>query len=102
MPVMRVRFVPYISSKNRERVAMMTIPGDHLPTCVPAGENNCKSQSKSTPQINTRKSLFCSHRPIAALVYFNTSRRRAHRAVATRIAQVYLRREQQTQGPNNW
>src|SRR3954449_6693606 len=97
MPVMRVRFVPHISSKNRERVAMMTIPSDHLPTCVAAGENNCKSQSKTTPPINTRESLFCSHRPMAGLVYSNTSRRQAHSAVATGIPQVDLRREQQTQ-----
>ena len=56
-PVMRFRFMPNISSKNGERVAMIAIAGDHLPTRVAAGEKNCKGQSDSAPTIKRRRSL---------------------------------------------
>ena len=49
-PVMRFRFMPNISSKNGERVAMIAIAGDHLPTCVAAGEKDCQRQSAATVQ----------------------------------------------------
>ena len=53
MPVMRFRFVPNISSKNGERVAMIAIAGDYLPTCVAAGEKDCKA-SADRPKVGRR------------------------------------------------
>ena len=50
-PVMRFRFMPHISSKNGQRISMIAIAGDHLPTCVAAGEKNCESQSCHGPKV---------------------------------------------------
>lgn len=49
-PVMRLRFMANISSKNGERVAMIAIAGDYLPTCVAAGEKDCKGK-RDYPQF---------------------------------------------------
>ena len=81
-PVMRFRFVPHISSKDGQRISMIAIAGDHLPTCVAAGEKDCQGESDSAPRIDTRQRSSCSHRPMGGLVWFNTSRRTARRAVA--------------------
>src|ERR1700719_133163 len=100
-PVMRFRFMPNISSKNGERVAMIAIAGDHLPSCVAAGEKDCECQSDSAPPINTRQRSSYSHRPMGGFVWFNTSRRTARRAVATGSARRNLSREQQTDRRNH-
>src|SRR5260370_10653538 len=100
-PVMRFRFMPNISSKNGERVAMIAIAGDHLPTCVAAREKDCKCQSDSAPPMNTRQRSSYSHRPMCGLALFNTSRRTARRAVSTGSARRELSGEQQTERRNH-
>src|SRR4029077_4353177 len=52
-PVMRFRCMPNISSKNGERVAMIAIAGDHLPTCVAAGENDCQHKRCHSPKVGS-------------------------------------------------
>jgi len=52
-PMMRFRFVPRISSKNGQRIAMIPIPGDHLPTCVAAGENDCQHERCHGPKVGS-------------------------------------------------
>src|SRR6478735_2630492 len=96
-PVMRFRFMPHISSKSGERIAMIAIAADHLPNCVAAGEKNCQGQRDSAPLIDMRKRSSRNRRPMGSLVCFNTCRRTAHRAVATKIACCDLRRQQQTE-----
>src|SRR4051812_9173994 len=82
-PVMRFRFLPHIVSKDSQRISVIAIAGDDLPTCVAAGEKDCKRQSKSAPPMNTRQSSSCRHRSMGELVWFDASRRTARRAVAT-------------------
>src|SRR4029079_19538823 len=50
-PVMRFRFVPHISSKDGKRVTMVAIAGDHLPTCVATGENDCQHKCCYGPKV---------------------------------------------------
>src|SRR6478672_3764564 len=94
-PVTRFRFMPNISSKNGERVAMIAIAGDHLPTCVAADEKDCECERDSAPAINTR------HRSMGCFVWFNTSRRTARRTVATGSARRDLSSQQQTERRNH-
>src|SRR5947207_775200 len=49
-PVTHFRFMPHISSKNGERVAMIAIAGDHLPTCVAAIEDQ---RTRSRPSAHS-------------------------------------------------
>ena len=102
-PVMRFCFMPNISSKNSEHIAMIAIAGDHLPTCVTAGEKNCKRQSDSAPPIDTRQRSSCSHRPMGGLVWFNTSSKngpqgRGYRKCAVRPERRATNRAVESQG----
>src|SRR4029077_20753643 len=54
-PVMCFRFVQHISSKNGQRVAMIAIAGDHLPTCVAAGEKDCEDERCPGPKVGSAR-----------------------------------------------
>ena len=83
-PVMRFRFMPHISSKNGERISMIAIAGDHLPTCVAAGEKDCKGESESAPTIDMRqRSSVATALWRSRLIQYCS--RTARRAVATEL-----------------
>src|SRR5262249_42054323 len=100
-PMMRFSFVANTSSKHGERVTMIAVAGDHLPSCVTTCEKDRKDQSDSTPLNETRQSSCCGNRPVGGLFCFNRGRRTARRARARGIAQRELRGEQQTERRNH-
>src|SRR5712671_1060423 len=95
-PVVCFRFVPHISSKNGERVAMIAIAGDHLPNCVAAGEKNCEDERDGEVGTQRRGFRVQGATPNAFGVDFQVD---GWEAVSPRggSAATNLRREKQTQ-----
>src|ERR1051325_2660835 len=67
-PVIRLRLLSYVPSKNRQRISMIAIPGHYLPTCVATGEQNCQRKSDSGPTITAAQRIPFSGPPSSALV----------------------------------